>query len=207
MKNFKLTIIAITFLFIGITNPYAQEIEVTSSEVQISGVTRLDPAGSGHTDLILDNTGYYGGAALRPEANNASNIGTSTKAFKQVWAYDIVNLNSDKKQKENIREIDSALVKINKIKGIKFDLKKEYSIPEDADDKLKEKLEKDRKNKFGFVAQDLEKVVPEAVVYDEETDVYGINYMEMVPLLVEALKEQQEQIEELEKRLSKLDKK
>ena len=54
------------------------------------------------------------------------------------------------------------------------------------------------KNKFGFVAQDLEPIVPSAVEYDKNTDSYGVNYISIIPILVEALKEQQSIIEDLQ---------
>lgn len=61
------------------------------------------------------------------------------------------------------------------------------------------KLEKDR---IGFVAQDLEKIFPEAVFYDEEIDRYFIEYNAVIPVIVEAMKEQQAQIEGLKNDLA-----
>lgn len=53
---------------------------------------------------------------------------------------------------------------------------------------------------IGFLAQNVEKVVPEAV--NENEDGYkGVDYARLVPLLLESIKEQQKQIEVLEKGL------
>jgi len=47
----------------------------------------------------------------------------------------------------------------------------------------------------GFIAQELERVLPEAVTKDEKG--YRVAYSEVVPLLVEAIKEQQREIDGL----------
>jgi len=60
------------------------------------------------------------------------------------------------------------------------------------------KLQASRKNKLGFIAQDVNAILPEVVQHDDSVDIYGINYTEIIPVLVEAIKEQQKKIEELE---------
>ena len=94
---------------------------------------------------------------------------------------------SDIKLKENIEVISDALDKVKQLKGITFNYKK------------------DGKRSTGLIAQDLEKVLPEAVYKTHEIDLNGdsedehlaIRYGNTVGLLVEAIKEQQEQIETL----------
>jgi hypothetical protein len=50
---------------------------------------------------------------------------------------------------------------------------------------------------IGFIAQEVETIVPE-LVFTNPTDGYkGINYAEMTAVLVEAVKEQQQQIESM----------
>ncbi|MEL6987982.1 MAG: hypothetical protein AAGK97_09135, partial [Bacteroidota bacterium] len=56
----------------------------------------------------------------------------------------------------------------------------------------------------GFIAQDVEKIVPEAVSYDEENDVYSMNYSAIIPLLVEGMKEQQKMIKAQQKEIENL---
>lgn len=55
----------------------------------------------------------------------------------------------------------------------------------------------------GYLAQDLQKVIPEVVITDNE-GVLGVNYTEIIPILSEAIKEQQLQIEKLEQTIQKL---
>ena len=50
----------------------------------------------------------------------------------------------------------------------------------------------------GVIAQEIEKVLPE-VVETRETGYKAVKYEKIVPLLIESIKEQQKQIEELKK--------
>ena len=94
---------------------------------------------------------------------------------------------SDIKLKENIEVISDALDKVKQLKGITFNYKK------------------DGKRSTGLIAQDLEKVLPEAIYETIDADINGdpedkhlaIRYGNTVGLLVEAIKEQQKQIETL----------
>ena len=53
------------------------------------------------------------------------------------------------------------------------------------------------KNKIGFIAQELELVFPELVETNKTTGYKAVNYDGMIPVLVEGMKEQQAQIDEL----------
>ena len=90
---------------------------------------------------------------------------------------------SDLKLKEDIEVIDNAVDKIKQLKGITYTLKS------------------DGNRLTGLVAQDLEKVLPEAVYTEKDIETkdehLAIRYGNTVGLLVEAIKEQQEQIETL----------
>ena len=86
---------------------------------------------------------------------------------------------SDLAKKENLEVVDDALSKIQKLTGYTYDMKE------------------DGIRKAGLIAQDVEKVLPEAVDGDEGEKV--LDYNATIALLVNAIKEQQLQIEELKK--------
>lgn len=93
---------------------------------------------------------------------------------------------SDFRLKENIVTIEDPLEKILQLRGVKFDWKK------------------DNKTSYGFVAQEAEKVLPELV--SENGEGYkAVEYGNIVSVLVEAVKEQQAQIDFLESRISELE--
>tara|TARA_B100001027_G_scaffold102043_1_gene70125 strand:- start:334 stop:5904 length:5571 start_codon:yes stop_codon:yes gene_type:complete len=94
---------------------------------------------------------------------------------------------SDIRLKENIELINNPLDKIKSLRGVNFSYKK------------------DGRESTGLIAQELEKVLPNAVYttqqIDDDEDIKAIRYGNVVGLLVEAIKEQQEQIEELKAKL------
>jgi hypothetical protein len=103
---------------------------------------------------------------------------------------------SDMRLKKNIATIDGALGKIMTMRGVNYDMRDEILMKgeiEEGKDFDAEAL----KNQSGFIAQELLEVYPEVVTYDEEKGYYAVQYDGVIPVLVEAMKEQQNQIEAL----------
>ena len=91
---------------------------------------------------------------------------------------------SDKKLKENINLIDNPIEKIKQIRGVTFDWKR------------------DGKKSAGVIAQDIEKILPEAVkevhgLKDDES-YKTVNYNSLISILIESVKELTARVEELE---------
>lgn len=98
---------------------------------------------------------------------------------------------SDKKFKKNIAPIKNALTTIQAIDGKTYDWNKESN----------KDMNFDSGSHSGFIAQELEKVLPHLVVTNEKGE-KGVNYIELIPYLVEAIKEQQNEISDLKAQLS-----
>jgi len=152
---------------------------------------------------INNGSGYH--KQVYPTSNNYCKLGISSNAYNQVWSYSYPDP-SDARQKENIRDIKDPLDIVLNLKGIKYDLKKEYAYVDSyiKDEETRAVFEAERKNKIGFIAQDVNKILPEVVTYDDSTDIYGIDYIKVVPVLVEAIKEQNSQIEMLQAEIEQL---
>ncbi len=106
---------------------------------------------------------------------------------------------SDRKIKSNIRDIESALDIILKMDGRKYDVKPPvHGLSKQKEGTLK-------KDDYGFIAQDFMKVLPELVKFDSVTSLYAINYTGLIPIIVEAMKDQQTTIDELTKRVEALE--
>ena len=99
---------------------------------------------------------------------------------------------SDEKLKTNISPITNALEKVNKLQGVTFNWK------QDTDAFKITGLTED----IGFIAQQVREVLPELVRADD-SGTLGLRDKGIIPLLVEAIKEQQKQIDELKKELGK----
>jgi hypothetical protein len=93
---------------------------------------------------------------------------------------------SDLRFKKNVSPIDNALSGIMKIRGTSFEFR---------NDEFKD-YQFDEGTQFGFIAQDLEEVFPE-VVKTELNGYKSVNYNGMIPVLLEAIKEQQKSIEQM----------
>ena len=55
--------------------------------------------------------------------------------------------------------------------------------------------------RMGVIAQEILDIVPEAVVYDKENDRYGVEYGHLTGLLIEAIKDLNAKVEDLERKL------
>ncbi|HMH33347.1 MAG TPA: tail fiber domain-containing protein, partial [Puia sp.] len=60
--------------------------------------------------------------------------------------------------------------------------------------------------KIGLIAQEVKKIIPEVVIGDEKKEMLGMNYAELVPVLINAIKEQQQQLEDLKKEMTEMKK-
>ena len=102
---------------------------------------------------------------------------------------------SDIQFKENINPIESALFKVQQLRGVEFDWKTDYN---------------DRGHDIGFIAQEVEGVKGLEPFVSEHNNIITdkpakvVHYDKVVALLVEAVKEQQTQIEELKSEVQEL---
>jgi hypothetical protein len=106
-------------------------------------------------------------------------IGGSLYAEGDVVAY------SDVRKKTDIVTIDNALEKVINLRGVY------YTRIDDAA----------RGRQTGVIAQEVNQVLPEVVTYASDVDEYGVSYGNIVGVLIEAIKEQQLQIEKLQNKL------
>lgn len=102
---------------------------------------------------------------------------------------------SDKNKKENIVKLTNAIDKISQINGYTYQFKLAPSEIEKGDKPIKSS---------GVIAQEIEKVLPEAVQKNDNGD-YFVDYAAITPLLIEAIKEQNDKIQLLENRLKMIE--
>jgi len=100
---------------------------------------------------------------------------------------------SDGRLKTNIRPLTNALEKVLQLRGVNFTWK---NNPESG-------------NQIGFIAQEVKQVVPELVSGTEgdieKGETLSMSYGNLTPLLVEAIKEQQKIIADLQRRVALLE--
>jgi hypothetical protein len=101
---------------------------------------------------------------------------------------------SDQSLKENIRDLDTGLTQVMALRPRRFDWKEETEISE--------------KNVAGFIAQEVEQVLPELVYdyqYNADETKKSLKMGDILPTLVKAIQEQQAMIEELKARVAALE--
>ena len=94
---------------------------------------------------------------------------------------------------DSIKTIDSPIDKISKIRGVSF----EWRRSEYEDKGLP------AGEHYGVIAQEIEELLPEIVKEGPNGD-KAVSYIELVPILTEAIKEQQKQLEEQQRQVEYL---
>ena len=123
------------------------------------------------------NTTYTAGNGLTLSGTEFLMSGNYTGNFTatgDITAY------SDKRLKRNIETITNAVDTVSKLRGVNY--------------------EKDGRNSTGVIAQEVEEVLPQ-VVHTAPDGMKSVAYGNIVGILIEAIKEQQKEIEELKKKL------
>lgn len=101
---------------------------------------------------------------------------------------------SDINLKQNIKPIENAVQKIMQLNGVYFEWKPttRFSVP-DKDGKVSDGEEVSKETQVGIIAQEVEKVFPE-IVFTDGKGVKSVDYTKLTPLLIQAIKEQQQTI-------------
>lgn len=130
-------------------------------------------------------------------------LGGINGRWSTLYVYEIASthmtLSSDINLKKDISNITSAKKSILALNPIryKYDASKEKTNNPDV-------LKKEFPFQYGFSAQEVEKIFPD-IVTKQEDGTLGIRYIELIPLLVQSLKEQQVEIDELRKKLESIE--
>lgn len=167
----------------------------------------LERGNNGSEDLGLIFTYDYSTGLARPLCLNSPGgtvgIGTITPSASYtlhvngpVAGIGAYNALSDARYKTNVRELEAALEQVLAMRGVSYDW----------DDAAMEArgYRAPAGRHIGVLAQEIERVVPEAVVTADDGD-KSVAYDALTPLLIEAIKAQQQQIEEMRARLAALE--
>ena len=169
------------------------------------------PAGSNSYAIFMGTSGTYGrvdgettsdynmyfkmtagtnrGFVFRNNTNNVVGIDSTgnLRAEADIVAYS----GSDIRLKDNLTVISNPLEKLSKLSGYSFEWNSKQSAYAEG------------KKDIGLVAQEVEEVLPE-IVKTRQDGFKGLQYEKLIPLLVEGMKEQQQQIEELKQQVKDL---
>ena len=166
----------------------------TASDYASLVIGQYNDAGStvtnSSTAFNIANTAFVigNGTGTDDDAKDAFKVmfNGNTTVGKNLTVKGDVVVSSDARLKVNIVSLGATLAKLLLIDGKSYTMKK------------------DGKQKIGVLAQDIQKVFPELVSTDDR-DMLAVNYQGLVPVLINAIKEQDSKMKEQEKRLERLE--
>jgi hypothetical protein len=123
---------------------------------------------------------------MRPAADNVFSLGQSNYRWNEVWSSNGIIQTSDVRLKTDIQSLPYGLNELMQLRPVVYKWKSDPS-----------------RQKVGLIAQEVQTIIPEVVVGNATNDTLGMNYAELVPLLINAVKELKQQVDELKKQLEK----
>jgi hypothetical protein len=145
---------------------------------------------SGLEHLFGFKTGLGGQANAEPAHNSAApsfGLSSINGNLSGVWKYHglPIQTTSDIKLKTNIKPLENSLDKVLQLRGVEYD-RTDYEV-----------------HQIGMIAQEVEQVIPDLVQENTE-GIKVLHYQNLTAVLVEAIKEQQEQINTLKQTVQEL---
>jgi hypothetical protein len=181
-------------------------------------------ANTTHTLSVTGDAKFYLGAdadfvieewadepTLRPTSGEIGRIGRGTLELSEVRSFAFYAFSpaqylsySDRALKEDVAPIAGALDTVRRLDGVQYALKRPDGAPPRQRTSANDE-EYYRTHQLGFIAQDVEQVLPQLVRTDDETGYKTVGYMGVVPVLVEAIKEQQRIIDGQQRSIERLE--
>ncbi len=161
--------------------------------------------------------GIYGSASGGESNYGVYGYAAGTNAYAgyfwgNVYVSGTVTQSSDRSLKKNIMPLSGSLQKILDLQGVTFEWKSETELGKSDPGNIANRKPTELKlfgfpegKQIGVIAQDVEKVLPELVQTDAE-GLKSVDYIKMIPLLIEAIKEQQSLIESQNGKIANLEK-
>jgi hypothetical protein len=137
------------------------------------GAFAIDAVGTAGGRFVVTEIGRVGIGAASPLVTHSLTIGQGTgHAISDGW-----DTYSSRRWKTNIQTLKGALARVQRLRGVSYELKGSG------------------KHEVGVIAEEVGAVVPEVVSYEENgKDARGVDYSRLTALLIEATKEQQQEL-------------
>lgn len=186
-------------ILIGVSSAVTTAANSTSNTIQIGGTAATGGAGSftitGTNTLATEAATLRGTFALTDIASDATHTDsavcqdtTTHIFFAGSGAAGICLGTSSIKFKKDVVPIKEGVAEIMQLKPVNFYYKKGYG-------------DNGARHQYGFIAEDVYKIVPELTGLDKEGKPQSVDYMAIVPVLVKAVQEQQKEIDGLKARI------
>jgi len=121
---------------------------------------------------------------IQPGSDNMYALGKNGARWSEVWSANGVIQTSDARLKTNIQELPYGLNELMLLRPVAYNWKDQLST-----------------RKVGLIAQEVRRIIPEVVTGNEKSESLGMNYAELVPVLINAIKELKEEVDALRRKL------
>ena len=133
-------------------------------------------------NMYLMNSGFF---APANSTNPNPTLGQSSARWGTIFTTVAVNVSSDRRLKNNIHNTKYGLKEILELRPVSYSLRSD----------------KTKSTYLGLIAQEVQELIPEIVsVGDDAEKTLGMRYVELVPILIKAIQEQQAMIDDLKKK-------
>jgi hypothetical protein len=127
---------------------------------------------SGSSQITLSSTTGFGTYI------NQAVLTTSSPTFNAISCTSLTETSSER-YKENIIQLNGSLNKVLNLRGVSYSRKENGT------------------NEIGLIAEEVQKIIPEIITYDDNNQPDSVSYGRLSALLIEAMKEQHKQIQQL----------
>ena len=214
-RRFNLIALVVIIMSFFVSESFSQallELEGVSPDPRINFINQdtfsMGYAGPGNwyiEENEEDRIGFFNSAEWGPINNNTMTLGSSDFRWSEIWSTNGLNMASDRRLKKNITDLHYGLSEIKNLRPVCFEWKDGKSG-----------------TRLGFIAQEMENIVPDIVQHHTmsqedidrarkqgrsgfEVDSYTINYISLIPILVNSISELADENENLRKRVSELE--
>ena len=191
---------------IGESTPSTLNLHVTN------GATSGTKVFMGSVEYMIDGVNEFQiSHRFSPISGLSPNVGSATNRWSAIYAANGVINTSDANEKTNIENLKYGLNEVLLLKPVSFKWKKEkigsFEVPNNQ-----------KEIKLGFIAQELQEILPEVVettewkeleenpniLVEKEMPILGVSYSEIIPVTIKAIQEQNEYIENLKQKIKVL---
>ncbi len=169
----------------GKSNYFSDNVSIGTTDASNGKLNVISTTGGGSGSAIYAKNTYSGDYAFLAMPGLAAYFSGDVQVKGRVTAQNWTT-QSDRRWKKDIAPIEKAIDKVSQLQGVTYKFK--------VDEYPEERFSKD--TQIGVIAQDVEKVIPEVVTTNKD-GYKAVAYAKLTVVLIEAVKEQQVQIEQL----------
>jgi hypothetical protein len=184
-----------TYGKVGINNPspsYSYHLDVNGDfNFELSGTSRI--VTNYGNRILFDDSDIY--------SDNDADIGFYNFRWDAIYItqphfkyYPVID--SDRRLKKDIRDLDKTLNNILNLRPVRFKMLTRNELREATGSNSFAGLSNENVSQIGLIAQEVQEIFPE-IVSNNNSNYLGIQYTQLVPVLIKGLQEQQEKIEKL----------